>query len=327
MHILLNVIMHEQYFCWMFDKTENRSNFQRFTTSLHDIEINDVLFLCEYTLRIPWYVYTYVLPYVMVWIRRIIQISCEISLKKCVKYIAYHMLINVYVILFNGSGLNMHWIIIHDITKISCERINIEKTTCERNLISGAVYYIISNERQFHFSFSRIIFFFHFSSPLWRVSIPPCLIVNFVHSNTPTSLLPPSFYSATAIVICVVVIVVSSLVAAVATGIVLSIVSAVFRTLAIRRPIKICTSPVLIDLKTLMASACFIPCNGLPFTTSISSPGKKNTSYEKRFWWFFSILIEFHMVQSNIGVSLVQHIPSFNVPFSAACPCAYTVFT
>lgn len=87
----------------------------------------------------------------------------------------------------------------------------------------------------------------------------------------------PAIYSATAIVICVVVSMVSGVVvvaveASVTAGI--SIVSAVLRTFGIRRPIKICTSPVLIDLNTLMASACFMPCNALPFTTRISSPAK-----------------------------------------------------
>lgn len=98
-------------------------------------------------------------------------------------------------------------------------------------------------------------------------------------------LLPPHqffrffFHSATGIIICVVVKVEAAVEPSDAVGIV-SMVSVVFRTFGIRRPIKICTSPVLIDLKTLIASACFIPCNDLPFTTSISSPRKEKKMEE-----------------------------------------------
>lgn len=55
-----------------------------------------------------------------------------------------------------------------------------------------------------------------------------------------------------------------------------SIVSAVLRIFGARRPIKITTSPLLIDLNTFMASSCFIPCNDLPFTTRISSPAHRD---------------------------------------------------
>lgn len=40
----------------------------------------------------------------------------------------------------------------------------------------------------------------------------------------------------------------------------------------LRRPIRIVTSPVLIDLKAAIASWCDNPCNAVPFTDRISSP-------------------------------------------------------
>lgn len=53
-----------------------------------------------------------------------------------------------------------------------------------------------------------------------------------------------------------------------------SMESFVLRFFGKRRPIRMTTSPVLMDLNTFMASSCFIPCNDFPFTTRISSPVK-----------------------------------------------------